>query len=1019
MVKFLLKHPIAVSMVFITIFLLGIIALKLLPISLMPDVDIPRITIKITNKEASARELEANIISKLRQTLAQVIHLDNLSSETRDGNATIKLEFEYGTNIDFAFFEVNEKIDRIMPTLPKNQQRPIVIKANATDIPVFNLNLSIKNSSNNNHIYNSQSIAKLIELSNFANTVIRRRIEQIPQVAFVDISGQAFSEITISPDKNKLVSLGLNNDDIENSLNQNNLNLGNIYLNEGEYQYSVRVFNKFSTIEDIGNISIYKSKRQIKLKEVSHINIKPQKPNGLILYNGEYALSLAIIKQSDSRIKDLEEELSKILKVLSNDYPNIVFSISQDQTKLLNYTINNLRTSLALGALFAFIVMFFFLRDIQSPLLIAITIPLSLALTFLLFYFFNISINIISLSGLILGIGMMIDNSIIVIDNIDQNYKRYNNLNIACIKGTNEVFRPMLSSVLTTCAVFIPLIFLRGISGTLFFDQAIAVTLGLFVSLIISITILPVYYNLFYNKSNLKISSTICKKKILDFNEIYKKGFRFTFKNQFLIIVTLFLILIFMVLLFFNLKKEKFPKLTKTEINLRIDWNEPISLDENLVRVKAILNHLNKNKIQTTSYLGEQQYLFVMNYPESSSESLINIETINPQDLKNSIASTNKFMLLHYPHASYNFEDVGNLFELIFSDNTPNFEARIRPKFDQNSTIHLTETIKEIKNKIGYNTKMNNWQELYILEIDPIKMLIYDIDYVELENTLITSLNGKTFSSITDNQNFIPISIREMDNNFFKKMQNLTIKNNKGVEIPISSFIKINKDIDLKVITSDQAGEYFAYDLNVDDSSVPETISRLNEIIQEENKFSISYVGSFFNNKKLLNELLLVLLISILLLYLILASQFESLCLPLIIILEVPIDLFGVFIFLKIFGASINLMSMIGIVVLSGIIVNDSILKIDTINKLYRQGVPLLKAILIGGQRRLKPILMTSITTILALLPFLFGKGMGNELQKPLAYGIIGGMIIGTLVSLYIVPLMYYYIEKWTSKTKV
>ncbi|HYQ57831.1 MAG TPA: efflux RND transporter permease subunit, partial [Draconibacterium sp.] len=447
MVKFLLKRPIAVTMTFVSILVLGIASLTKLPVSLMPDIDIPKITVHAQYPNHSAQELEQTVAKPLRQQLMQVAHLADIKSESCDGSCIIELDFEYGSDIDFVFIEVNEKIDRAINNLPREIQRPRVIKASATDIPVFYLNLTLKNQSETSIKSNDlfPVTQEFTELSNFSSQVIQKRIEQLQEVAMVDVSGQVFPELLIVPDNKKIEALQIKLADIEQAIRANDIDLGNLIIRDGQYQYNIRFESTLRTLKDIENIYFKIDDRLLQLKDIAQVIQHPAKRQGMVTANGKDAITMAVIKQSDAQMRDLKLRINKLIEHFQNDYPNIDFEISRNQTLLLDYSISNLQQSLILGGFLAFLLMFFFLKDLRSPFLIGITIPASLVISLLCFYIAGISINIISLSGLILGVGMMIDNSIIVIDNISQHRERGKNIWQACADGTNEVFRPLLS----------------------------------------------------------------------------------------------------------------------------------------------------------------------------------------------------------------------------------------------------------------------------------------------------------------------------------------------------------------------------------------------------------------------------------------------------------------------------------------------------------------------------------------------------------------------------------------------
>lgn len=1044
MVKFLINRPIAVTMTFVAILVLGIVALYYIPVSLMPDIDIPEITVQINAKNTSARELENSVVKPIRRQLAQVAHLADIKSETRNENSIIHLKFDYGTDVDFAFIEVNEKIDRAMNYLPREIQRPKVIKASATDIPVFYLNLTVKNPITKSNYSNNQTTKqpntklfpvsqKFVELSRFASNVIRKRIEQLPEVAMVDISGLVYSELLILPNNNKLESLGITLEVLEDIIKNNNIKLGNLLIRDGQYQYNIRFSSALQNKRDIENIYFKVEGRLFQLKDIAEVIEHPQKQKGKVLFNGEDAITMAVIKQSDAQLADLKNKLTDLISYFEADYPHIGFNVTRNQTKLLDYSIANLSQSLIWGACLSFLIMFLFLKDFRSPLLIGITIPSSLIISLLFFYIFNISINIISLSGIILGVGMMIDNSIIVIDNIAQNRERsklsnlqslkHSNIQIldnACIKGTNEVFRPMLSSVLTTCAVFIPLIFISGIAGALFYDQAMAIAIGLLVSLAVSITLLPVYYKLVYRRGAVSGENRFLRRlNKINYETIYEKGFRWIMKRQIIAWILVIFLLIGGIILYKHLDKAKLPVIAKDEIILTIDWNENIHIDENSQRIKDLLQIINTYIVQNTSLIGEQQFILDKNSSTASSEVIMYLKAPNEQALDSAMKQAGTYLKDSYPQSNFTFTEAGNIFNLLFSDEEKPLTAKLRAVNDQGqaNTSMLLNTIDKLQ--LLFTEQEIEPPSLYrytILNTIPEQLMLYDVSYETVYRKLKSAFNENQVFLIADNQEFVPVVLGGEADNIHSVINELFIRNKKNKLIPIRSLLTETYQQDLKTIVAGQEGEYYPVDFGIEESKANQLMDNIRESIQANKHYEVSFSGSIFSNKKLMSELIIILLISLTLLYFILASQFESLTLPLIVLFEVPIDVFGAFLALKIGGASINLMSLIGIVVMSGIIINDSILKIDTINQLRNEGYSLMRALIVAGQRRLKPILMTSLTTILALVPFLFAKGLGADLQKPLALAVIGGMSIGTLVSLYFIPLCYYYLKR--NKTK-
>lgn len=989
---------------------MGIVASRLLSVSLLPDIDIPEVTINVAYPNTSARELESVVIEPLRNRLLTLTNLKDIECETRDGNSVIHLKFDYGTKADYAFLEVNEQVDRAMGILPSDVKRPQVIKASASDIPLFYLNLSLKHS-----VRDSDEEARFLQLSEFAGEVIRKRIEQLPQVAMVDLTGRSFPEIQILPDQEKLLAMNISLEQISQALRENNVSVGNILVREGQHQYYINFATYLRTPEDVGKIFLKVDEHILQLKEVASVHIHPQQRRGVFLSNQDPAIGMAIIKQADARIEELNEKMKELIHRFQEDYPDIQFTLSQDQTELLNVSLLSLKQSLLIGSFLAFLVMFFFLRDIRIPWLIGLTIPTALIFSLFIFYLIDLSINIISLSGLILGVGLMIDNSIIVIDNISQHMEGNTSLERACIQGTNEVIRPLISSSLTTSAVFIPLIFLSGISGALFYDQAIAITIGLGASLMVSITLLPTIYRQIHLFSRRKKAPNLIQRRhVTSLVDAYEKSIGWILKNRWLVLLGFCMFPILSVFLYQNLPLERLPQVEQTELLLTIDWNENISIEENKQRILKLLQSSDTTLIQSNSLIGQQQFALNSDMQQQMDEATLYLSFTTENGQTQCKRQLETWISNVYPAASFSFDTPPNIFDRLFSGKQVPLIAkvgqrgtRLSPPIDA-----VNEWIIQANQDLGTRISFVPTQDYIAIKVLHERLILYEVDLTLLYNTLKSAFQAFEIEVLRSQQQMIPVVFGKDSRVIEEIIQESLVRNTEGQLIPISSLVELVAKTDYPSLYAGKGGGYFPIDFDTDPQSTTQLLTKIQQHIFRTNQLDVSFAGSGFENQELLKELLVVMGVSLLLLYFILAAQFESVLQPLIVLLEIPIDIGGALLLLWLLNSSINLLSMIGIVVMSGIIINDSILKIDTINQLRKKGMPLNDALREGGARRLKPILMTSLTTILAVTPFLFQEGLGADLQKPLALSLIGGMILGTFVSLYFIPLAYQLTER-------
>lgn len=1018
MVKFLIQRPIAVLMAFTACFIVGLVTYWTLPVSLLPDIDIPQVTVQMSLENASAREMENTMVAPVRRALLQVSGLEEMKSETRDGSGVIHLSFEFGTHTDLAFIEVNEKIDAAMNSLPKDAERPRAIKASATDIPVFYLNMTLKK----DKPYAPTDGQAFLDMSELAENVVRRRIEQLPQVAMADMTGVPERVLQIVPDMEKMGSLGMGIDELEQALEENNVEPGSMLVRDGYYEYNIRIASFLRTKEDVENIYLNKEGRVMQLKDLCRVQEVTKNEAGRSLAGGKRAVTFAIIKQSEENMDNLKAELKKTTDYFAAQYPDIDFTVTRNQTELLDYTISNLQQNFTLGFLFIFIVAVLFIGDVRSPLIIGITMVVSVVITFFFFYLCRVSLNVISLSGLIMAVGMMIDNAIIVTENVSQYREQGYSLRRSAVVGTSEMITPMLSSSLTTVAVFVPLIFMSGIAGAIFTDQAFSITAGLAVSYFTGIMLLPVLYVLFFRmgmRKNRWLNFNFRDKLKNDWLERgYDAGNRWVFAHKRISLALAVLTLLMCGVLFGVLDKERMPEIDQNELMVKVAWNENIHVDENNRRVDELLKRTDSIVIEHTAYVGGQDYVLNADEALSAGEAEIYFKTEKPSDIAVLERQLDDWFGKHYPDAVFTCSPPVTIFEKLFVTGEADVVAQLQPK---NKTVSPQPAeLKEIERKIAEATGMRPeaiaFRSQLNLVIDRNKLLLYKVDYNEVVRALRTAFKENEVSVLRSYQQYMPITVAGDERTVSQVLAETLVGNaseegEAKVYIPLKALVSARPAEDLKSITAGSNGEYIPLSF-YDVEDAPKLIEAVRGVVNASGKWDVDFSGSFFSNRQMINELLVILGISILLMYFILCAQFESFLQPLIVLSEIPMDITFALLCLWVCGDTLNLMSAIGIIVSCGIVVNDSILKLDTINELRKTGMPLIEAIHTGGKKRLRAIVMTTLTTVFAMVPLLFTSDMGSELQRPLSIAMIGAMFLGTLVSLFIIPLIYWLIYR-------
>lgn len=1004
MLRTLLHRPIAVTMTLIAIVTLGVLAFDRIPVSLMPDIDVPRIVVQMAAQGSSAREIEQRMVKPMRQQLSQVTGLQNIESTSRTDAGTVTLSFSPGTDMSMSFIEVNEKIDRAMSSMPKDMERPKVMKIGALDIPAF---------------YIDVTGGKAEQTSRLVRNVISKRLEQVPEVAMVDYSGMVGTQIAIIPDPMRIAGLGISNSEIEKAVSDNNVVLEALSVRDGIYRYTIHFDSQILSVSDIENIYIRHDGRLLQIKDICKVEEMPADRKGIVTSDGKPAITMAVIKQSDAQMSTLQGRIDTLMTQIEKDYPELQLHVTRDQTRLLSYSMDNLQWNLILGIIMASVVLFFFIGGWRMPLLVIISIPLSLVLTLLCFYVIGVSLNIISLSGLILGVGMIVDNAIIVMDNIRQKKACDDRMIVQSVK---EVFMPMLSSVLTTCSVFVPLIFLSGTAGALFFDQAMGITIALFCSLAVASIVVPVYFRSLYRRK--EFGSRAKENRMI--MRWYEKGIRFTFRNGRKMILAFAGCIVMILAVSPMIRKERMPVLPHDDAIVTIDWNAGITPEENDRRVKEVLKAAGKYVTSSTTMVGGQDFILSHTKNITSSEAVCYIKSATADDCLKARETMMDYVAKHYPKAKTEAELATNIFDMIFSTDEPDLQIRLQNRSGGRPAVEQTRTVTD---SLRLHFPELNIQHLatetYLqYQTDAQQMAYYKVTYQQLYLRFRELLGSNNIYDINSGGESVPVIIGT-DGRDADVLLGNTIRNADGIDIPLEYLVKESRKEDYKHLTAGDEGEYAAIDIeNAGDGEVRKVMDYVSRITDDDARnLQATFTGNYFSSRTMVWELAMVMLVAVMLLYFILAAQFESLLQPVIILAEVVIDVALVMLALFVCGETLNVMSMIGMVVMCGIIINDSILKVDTINRLYRQAVAangvtrvtLLRSIVTAGHQRLRPIIMTSLTTILAILPLLQRGDMGSALQFPLSFTIIVGMTVGTMVSLFFVPLVYHaiYGRRW------
>lgn len=985
MIRYFLARPIAVLTIFFCVAIAGFLAYSKLPVSLMPDISTPRLVIVVNYPGYGAEYIEQNVLADLRNQLSGLYGLEQVESISANNVGHLDLTFEYNTDMKLAFIEANEKLDQATRFLPDNLPRPQVHRISDTDIPVLRLQIQ------------SDELSAP-ELSNLTRFILRRRIEGINGVAKVVVNGLTEQVINIQPKMDILRSLQISESHVVEALRQANFDQFQLRVKEGIYEYNVRVENPLKSIEAIRDLVFtLPSGRQIAIGQVAEVTYGTQEPVGAHLFQGTNGIVINIHKQAAANMQELEAALITNIDQLSEEFPKIRFDVTQNQSALLALSINQLSNSLILGGVLAFAILFVFSANYKLSIMMGLIIPATILVTFGIFYLSGLSINIITLSGLILGIGMLIDNAIILIDNIHLHHQNGMPLQEACVKGANEIFTPLLSSAFTTLSVFLPLIFLGGIGGAFFQFQAMSLGAMLIGSLLVAFCLLPVIYQqLRPNPAN---DSSRIYERILGSYKSSKK--RSTWINGLLVLV-----FILSILGLTSIPVTNLPKLQTPDAALKITWADPITLDENMKRTLELIQQVDTTLVQSEFEVGIHS--LDPSQPSFTNSLIGYFQFDNVDSKEKNLECMDALLGKKYADAKWTFSRAKNPFDQLFDQNSSFIKVKFRPS-GQNmlklSDLQLPQR-DLAQPEYGFITQKG----LY-LDVNEDRLNQVSVTSEELINQIKYYYQDQVVTEIqrTNQKERVQLdAIGKKDKGFLNAV--VFAKDSLGAAYSVGYFFDWKEQLVNQFVTADLAGLYQAV-------TYPETVTNPDELIMEveeqaqTSQFIVDLEGGYLLADQNLVDLIISLILAVTLLYFILAAQFESLKQPLIILITLPIALAGSVLGLYLMSYSINISSMIGMIVTLGIIVNDSILKIDTINRMRKDGQPTEAAVVNAGELRLKPILMTSVTTILALLPLLFSSGLGADLQAPLAVTVIGGLFVGTLCSMYMIPQLYKYID--------
>jgi len=1008
--RFSVYRPIFTIMIMLIIIILGVISLSRLPIDLMPDITYPTLSISTNYSNVGPEEIEQLITRPIEEAMSAVAGVEEVTSTSSQGRSSVRLSFAWGTDLTEAANDIRDRLDRVIARLPEEADRPSLRKFDASAMPIL--------------MIGAASTLDPIEARNLLETQVKNRMERIPGVASFDIFGGLQREIHVNFRIEDINALGLSLDQVMANLRAANQNVPGGTVQQGNLEITVRTPGEYANLEELGNtIVATRDNTPIKLREIANIEEGTPRASNIIRINGTPGMYLAISKQSGTNTVQVARAALKELEKVNRDLPQIQLIPVVDSSKYIERAISNVARSAIYGGLLTIFVLFVFLRNFPSTLIIATAIPLSIIATFVLLYFNGFTLNIMTLGGLALGVGMMVDNAIVVLENITR-FREEKGLNgiQAAVEGTEEVTAAIIAGTLTTVVVFLPMIFIRGMVGVMFKQLAYVVTFSLLCSLFVALTLIPMLSAHLHALPTFESGEKkhrlyrLSERLLRNLEAGYAGALDVALNHRLLVVFIAVAMIIGSILLIPFVGFELMPAADEGEVRVTVQAEAGTRLDVFDDLMKPI-----ERRILETVPETEKSLVSIGGSWGGSARSGDLRLTLKPakERRRTSEEVTNALrpILTNIPGVQIRVRAGQGMFNMTrgMGGGGERIEIEIQG-YDLATADALSQQVKQRVSAIPGITDVRLSREdaspEQIIIIDRAKAADMKLSVSQIANMLKTVIQGSTatYYRVRGKEYPIIVKVKDAEKIGLDELLNLTLTNSAGQPIILRNVARVDSGKGPTNIERKNQERIVTVSLNIsgrDMGHIVEDVRKELSAIPVPRDFSIGFGGDVEEQQKSFRELLTSLTLALLMVYMVMACLYESLRDPFVVMFSVPLAIIGVVLLLFLTRTTFNIQSYIGCIMLGGIVVNNAILLVDHANQLKREGVPLRKAIEEAGRHRLRPILMTSLTTMLGLLPLALGIGEGGEAQAPLARAVIGGLSSSTLITLIFVPVVY------------
>jgi HAE1 family hydrophobic/amphiphilic exporter-1 len=1016
--QFAVEYPVTISMIILGILLLGYISLGKLSIDLFPEITAPRIFVELRSGERPPEEIEKQFVEGIESQAMRLKGVSQVSSACMVGAARVKVEYNWSTDMDQAFLDLqkaltnysqHEDIDEFVITQHDPNAAPVMVVAMS-------------------HL----EISDMNELRKTGENYIRNELVRLEGVADVVLTGTEEKEILVETNPYRLSAYGLTTDNLVQQIMSMNRNVSGGSIVEMGKRYIIKGTSLVASESDLKNIVVsFKQPNTITatanatspaaslsnrvpvfLSDVAQVSFVNKEPANIVRINGKRCVGLSVYKETSYNTVKAVEEINRTFETIRKALPGYEFTTVQNQASFISNAIGELRDTAFLGALFSIIVLFIFLRRGGLTFIVAVVLPISVIATFVVMYFSGLSLNIMTIGGLALGAGMLVDNAIVIVENIFRNLETGESLKNSCIKGTSQVGGAIVSSTITTIVVFLPIVYLHGASGALFKDQAWTVAFTQVISLIVAVLIIPMLFNSMYAKK-----STITATKALRFTW-YTSFLERVLDNRGKVLLIAFAILIATGFILPYVGSEYIPQGGTSEFSLEIKLAEGTQLE----RTEGLVKNLESMVSEVLADKAEIIYSTVGPSAKSvfQNENTAAIKVkLKPSAVKQSAAIIARVEALtqNLPDAEISVvKDETALQSTLGTDESPLMIEVTGRNMDILDTLtrEIKTAVTGIPRIFNLKTSIEEGAPEIDVVIDRYMASLHGLTADGIATQLKDKLMGKPAGKYDHAGDMSDITVR-LPELSLSDFNNIMIRAGQR-DIPLHEVARIERSVSAKQLLRNNQNRLATVTADVDrtvafDKIIGAIRDKLTGIVIPA-EYTVEITGEEQKRKDAMSSLGFALLLSIVLVYMVMASQFESLIHPFTVLLTIPLAGAGSIWAFFLLGKSLNIMAYIGIIMLGGIAVNNSILLVDAINQFRDEGLPLREAILKAAQNRIRPILMTSFSSILGLLPLTLGFGESAALRSPLAIALIAGLTASTVMSLVVIPCVYYIFDR-------